>query len=79
MDDRRRETIQAMIGAFLVASLGSITLYSIANRGWLGKWGKYWATYVNRKHFILLASIFGPVYAWAIYKGAELAERSKSK
>jgi hypothetical protein len=68
-----------MIGAFLVAGFGSITIYHIANRGWLGKRGKYWATYVNRKRFILLASIFGPVYAWAIYKGTELAEQSRSK
>ncbi len=83
MDELRKEAIQTMIGAFLVASLGSITVYSIANKGWLGKRGKYWATYVNRKHFILLASILGPLYAvpyvTAMYRGVKLAERSKSK
>ncbi len=79
MNKRQQETIQSMIIAFLVANLGSITLYSIANRGWLGEWGKHRAKYTNRKLFIIGSSILGPIYAWTMYKAAELFERSKSK
>lgn len=83
MNKRRRETIQAMIIAFLVANLGSITFYSLASKGWLGEWGKHRARYTNRKRLILYSSVFGPIFAvpytWAAYKGAEIAERSKSK
>lgn len=79
MNKRQQETIQSMIIAFLVANLGSITLYSIANRGWLGEWGKHRARYTDRKLFIIGSSILGPIYAWAGHKGTELAERSKSK
>lgn len=57
MNKRQQETIQSMIIAFLVANLGSITLYSIANRGWLGEWGKHRARYTDRKLFII-----GPVF-----------------
>lgn len=82
MEHQRQATIQSMIGAFLVASVGSTTLYSLANKGLLGEWGKYRARYTNRTVFILTSGLLAPIisvtYDWAMRKGAELEKRGKS-